>query len=159
MILIALGTQKFQLNRLLIQIDELIKEGKLKEEVFGQIGNSTYTPINYKYKRFLDKDEFEDKIKECTLLITHSGVGTIVLGLKYNRPIIVYPRLLKYKEHVDDHQIEIADSFTELNYVLQYKEGDCLNNLIDTSRNHTFSKYKSQREKMLVTIQEYLESI
>ena len=51
------------------------------------------------------------KIRECDVLITHSGVATIIAGLKNDKKVIVVPRLAKYGEHVDDHQVQIAESF------------------------------------------------
>ena len=70
MIFITLGSQKFQFNRLLKAIDKLVEQGKIKEEVFAQIGYSDYQPINYNYKQFLDRDEFaamEGKADICLL--------------------------------------------------------------------------------------------
>lgn len=49
MIFITLGSQKFQFNRLLKAVDELVAAGKIKDEVFAQIGYSDYKPMNYKY--------------------------------------------------------------------------------------------------------------
>ena len=89
MIFLILGTQKFQLNRLLREMDELYKQGKIKERTFAQIGCSDYLPHNYDYIDFLDRENFEDKIKESDLIITHSGVGSILTSLKYEKPVIV----------------------------------------------------------------------
>ena len=44
MILVTVGSQKFQFNRLLQEIDKLIEEGIIKEKVFAQIGVSDYIP-------------------------------------------------------------------------------------------------------------------
>lgn len=82
------------------------------------------------FERFLEKSSFEEKIAECSMLITHSGVGTIVTGMRYGKPVVVFPRLKKYGEHVDDHQLEIAESFSELNYVLLCKEEDDLEDIL-----------------------------
>ena len=46
MIFITVGSQKFQFNRLLEQIDLLIENKIIKEEVFAQIGSSDYIPKN-----------------------------------------------------------------------------------------------------------------
>jgi len=118
MIFISLGTQKFQLNRLLEEIDELIEEKKIITEVFAQVGNSSYTPKNYEYATFLTQEDFEKKINACDIFITHGGVGSITTGIKYNKKIIVYPRLAKYNEHVDDHQLQISNKYNELGLVL-----------------------------------------
>ena len=86
MIFVVLGTQKFPLNRLLKEIDDLVGSGKITEPVFAQIGWSDYIPQNFAFERFLEKSSFEEKIAECSMLITHSGVGTIVTGMRYGKP-------------------------------------------------------------------------
>lgn len=159
MIFVAVGTQKFQMNRLLKEVDMCVEQKDIDEEVFAQIGNSTYLPKNFKYSRFLSKDDFNNKIKNCNLLITHSGVATIIAGLRYNKPVIVVPRLSKYNEHVDNHQLQIADSFQELNFVLKCENELELPMLICEARKHKFDKYVSQREEMLSGIETFIESL
>ncbi|MBQ3565692.1 MAG: glycosyl transferase [Oscillospiraceae bacterium] len=159
MIFVAVGTQKFQLNRLLILIDNLIENKIITDEVFAQIGNCDYIPKNYGYTDFLDKSSFDEYIKKCRLLITHSGVGTIISGINSRKPVIVFPRLKKYNEHVDDHQLEIAQSFTEQNYVLMCGENDSLEKIIEQSRTHKFDRYVSQRKNMISRIDKFLQSI
>ena len=158
MIFVVLGTQKFQLNRLLEILDELIDKG-MKEEVFAQIGNSDYKPRNYEYTNFLEKDKFEEKIDECDILITHGGVGTIISGMKKDKPVIVFPRLAKYGEHVDDHQIEIAESFAKMDYVIMYNENNGLESLLDECKSKKFEKYISKRDNMISIINNYLNEI
>ena len=126
MIFVAVGTQRFKFDRLLRQVDSLVENGFLQDDIFAQTGSSSYKPKFYKSKEFLNKSEFDSKISTCDLLITHCGVGTIITGLKKEKPVIVCPRLAKYKEHVDDHQLEIAEAFSKLNYVLVCSEGDDL---------------------------------
>ena len=46
MIFVVLGTQKFQCNRLLKTVDELVGNGTIKEEVFAQKGYIDYKPTN-----------------------------------------------------------------------------------------------------------------
>lgn len=159
MIFIVLGTQKFQLNRLLKLLDGLVEKGQICDDVYAQIGNSTYIPKHYKYVRFLNKKDFEQKMEECEIVVSHSGVGTIISGLKHEKPVIVFPRLEKYGEHVDDHQLEIGESFSKNNLVFLCGENDDLLELIKKSRIHKFNKYVSQREKMITTVNNFLNSI
>ncbi len=159
MIFVVVGTQKFALNRLLREVDVLIEKGIITQEVFAQTGHSDYTPRNYDYIDFMPKDRFDMCIKQSDLLITHCGVGTIISGLQHRKPIIVYPRLSHLHEHIDDHQLEIAKSFSELNYVLVCGEGDKLENVIEKSKKHQFNIYNSQQEHMLDVIEGYLEGI
>lgn len=156
MIFVAVGTQKFQFNRLLSALDELKKDQLLQEEIFAQIGHSDYLPQNYRYKDFLSKDEFDDYVKKCDLLITHSGVATIMAGLKYNKPVMVVPRLAKFGEHVDDHQVQIAESFSEQNFVMMCGENDDLAKKIHQVKNYIFKKYDSRRSLMIYTIREFI---
>lgn len=158
MIFVALGTQKFQFNRLLQIIDKLIDEKKIDEPVYAQIGNSDYRPRNFECSLFLDKSEFENRIKNCDVLITHSGVATIIKGLKNEKKVIVVPRLAKYGEHVDNHQVQIAESFADQNYVIMCTEEDSLEELLVEAKHHEFSKYISQRKQMLETIEKFIQN-
>lgn len=159
MIFVAVGTQKFQFNRLLKAIDDLIARGQLSDEVFAQIGHSDYMPQNYRYKDFLSKDEFASCISGCDILVTHSGVATIIAGLKLEKKVVVVPRFAHYGEHVDDHQLQIAESFSDSNFVLMCKNPDNLAQSIRQAGTHQFSKYVSQRDRVAQTIRDYLKTI
>ncbi len=159
MIFVVLGTQKFQFNRLLKKIDQLIESGVIAEEVFAQVGHSDYVPRHYKYTAFLDKSTFEKYIGESDILLSHSGVGTIISGLKLGKPVVVVPRLAKHGEHIDDHQVEIAESFQTLNYILMCGEEDDLAQRLEECRTHKFQPYVSHRRKMIETVQDYLSKI
>lgn len=159
MIFITVGTQKFQMNRLLKELDKCIESKGIDEEVFAQIGNSTYVPKYYKYCKFLNKEEFDHMIEKCDLLITHSGVATIISGLKFQKPIIVVPRLEKYKEHVDDHQVQIADSFQELNYILKCENMNQLPELIQKAQITKFEKYVSNKTRFLEIIEMFINGM
>ena len=159
MVFVAVGTQKFQFNRLLKAVDDLVEQGHLEGEVFAQIGHSDYVPRNYAYKDFISKDDFQACIDRCDLLITHSGVATIIAGLKQGKPVVVVPRLAKFGEHVDDHQFQIAESFSTKNLLLMCKEHDNLAEIVTDAKMHAFAEYVSQRTRVLTTIREYLEKM
>lgn len=156
MIFVVLGTQKFQCNRLLRAVDGLVENGTITEEVYAQRGHSDYQPRHYAYTDFMDKDSFEEKMEQCSLLITHSGVGTILSGIHHGKGVIVFPRLKKYKEHVDDHQLEIANAFGKKKLVLVCGEKDSLAEVIKQSTDFDFQPYESQRDKMLGIIRTFL---
>ena len=139
MILVTLGTQKFQMNRLVEAVDKLAPS--LGEEVFIQTGNSSYIPKNCKYQDFVNVEDFQQMIKTCSLLITHSGVGSIMTGVSNNRPIIVVPRLEKYHEHVDDHQVQIAEAFEQKGLVLHCKDISELSDCIQKAKSFQFNPY------------------
>ena len=158
MIFIILGTQKFQLNRLLKKIDELFEQKLLNEEVFAQIGHSDYRPKNFKWVDFLNKEDFENAISSSSLIITHGGVGSIITAKKSGKPVIVFPRLKKYKEHVDNHQLEIAEAFEKKNFVLCCYDEKDLGPLIEKTKTHVFDQYKSSTGEIIETVKEFLDN-
>lgn len=92
MILVVLGTQKFQFNRLLKMVDNLVSEEKISDIVVGQIGHSTYLPKNFGYQDFFDSIQFNKLVAEADIIITHGGVGSISTALKNNKKVVVVPR-------------------------------------------------------------------
>ncbi len=159
MIFVTLGTRNFQFNRLLKKLDELIDEKVIEEEVFAQISWMDYVPRNFRYVALMDKKEFEAKIEACTLLVTHGGTGSIISGVNHKKPVIVVPRLSVYREHIDDHQKEIASAFAAKNYVLQCNDMERLGELIAEAKQHTFDHYVSQRKKVVWYLDNYLRSL
>ena len=157
MILVTVGSQKFQFNRLLENIDELIDKKIITDKVFAQIGVSDYKPKNYEYTDFTTQDEFNKLLDESTIVITHAGTGVIVNAVKKEKKIIAIPRLAKYNEHVDDHQIQLIDEFRELNFIEPCYESSDLKNAIQKVKKKKYNKYISNTYKILESIEEFIE--
>jgi len=151
MIFITLGSQKFQFNRLLKAVDEL----NLKEEIFAQIGYSDYIPKNFKYKRFMDRNEFSSYINKSDIIITHGGTGAIMGALKKGKKVIAIPRLSEYGEHVDDHQLQIIEEFKELNLLYSCEDMD-IEKALNIVKIKDFKKYKSNTETIINSIENFI---
>ena len=149
MIFVTVGSQKFQFNRLLKEIDELIENKVINEEVFAQIGVSDYKPQNYKYKEFVTQDEFNKYLDEARLIITHAGTGVIVNAIKKGKKVIGIPRLSKFGEHVDDHQTEIVDVFSDEGYILKLDENTKLDDLIKKIKTFKPKEFKSNTKNFI----------
>lgn len=122
MIFITVGGEKFQFNRLFAVMDNDIKSGAITDEVFAQIGVSEYAPKFFKYKRYMPFDEVLKFVRESDIVISHAGVGTVILCLKEGEIPIVLPREENFKEHVDDHQVEFAKKMEEEGKILLAKD-------------------------------------
>lgn len=157
MIFVTLGTQRFQMNRLLEAVDQMALN--LQEEIFIQSGHSTYVPRNCEYRDFVDAEEFQGMIENCSVLITHSGVGTIMRGLNAGKPVVVVPRLARFHEHVDDHQVQIAEAFAGKNCVLYCQDVDRLQETVEKARNYPFKPYKAPESKIEDLILDYLQGL
>ena len=158
MIFITLGSQKFQFNRLLEEVDKLIEQGIITEEVFAQIGYSDYKPKNYKYNKFLDRDEFAEIIKKCDKVITHGGTGAIINAVKNNKKVIAIPRLAKYGEHVDDHQLQIVKKFKEMGVISICNDTKYLKKIYDEIETKIGKIYISNTEAIIESIDRFLRN-
>jgi UDP-N-acetylglucosamine transferase subunit ALG13 len=157
MIFAVSGTQRFQFDRLFKAIDNLVERGIITDEIFAQIGNSNYIPRNFKYERFLSMQAFDSCIDNANLIVAHSGGGVTVTSLKKGKRIVIVPRLAKFGEHVDDHQLEIANVFGELNLLEVCYDVENLEMAIENAKSKTFTKYESKLPKISDIIEGYLE--
>ena len=157
MVFVTLGSQKFQFNRLLKEIDSLIEKGIIKEKVFAQIGASDYKPEHFDYKDFITQDEFRDYMKDASYVITHAGTGAIITALKSDKNVIAVPRLAKYGEHVDDHQIQLIDEFKELNFIEPVYDIDKLEQAVKVIKKNKYNKYVSNTDTIINDIEKFIE--
>ena len=157
MIFVTVGSQKFQFNRLLKQIDKLIENNLIKDDVFAQIGYSDYNPIHYRYKEFITQEEFKEKIKESKFIITHGGTGVIITALKNNKKVIGIPRLKEYQEHVDNHQIQLINEFKDLHFIEPVYEIKDLGKAIKKITQTEYNKYISNTQKLIEDIIKFIE--
>jgi UDP-N-acetylglucosamine transferase subunit ALG13 len=59
-----------------------------------------------------------DKIKDADVVVTHAGVGSIMCAIQVGHTPVVFPRLRRYGEAVDDHQSELAEALAERGTVI-----------------------------------------
>lgn len=111
MIFITLGNQNFQFKRLLNKIEDMIINGLIKEKVVAQIGHTLFSSDLIDTIKFLEKDKFQYYIDKSDFVISHGGTGSIISCIKRNKKVVVIPRLKKYNEHIDNHQLEILHAF------------------------------------------------
>lgn len=159
MIFVTLGSQKFQFNRLLQAVDGLIEKGIVKDEVFAQIGYSDYQPKHFEYKQFLDREEFIVHEEKCDILITHGGTGAIIGAVKKGKRVIAIPRLAKYGEHVDDHQLQLIAQFKNQNLICGLNDCSELEDGLRYVKMHEFDKYESNTEKYVESIEHFLYNL
>ncbi len=155
MIFITLGSSKQNFTRLLEEIDKLVASSVLADIVV-QANSDDYLPQNYQIIKKLPLEEYNKLMKDCTLLITHGGVGSILDGLSQGKKIIAFPRLRKYREAVNDHQSQIITKFFNDGYILTGKIGD-LEQLIIESEQFTPRKFKSNKAKFNIELIKMIE--
>lgn len=156
MIFVTAGSQKFQFNRLLQYIDNLVDRGIIHEEIFAQIGFSDYKPRNYSYKDFLDRDEFIQKIRDSRIIITHGGTGSIMGAVKEGKKVIAVPRLSRYGEHVDDHQEQIIKQLIKERIIMGVNRMEEIVDVLEKADTFTALPYVSNTQAIIDSINDYI---
>jgi len=153
-IFVSVGTHPSPFNRLLLELDNFAKTSKLK--IFVQTGTSTYKPNNYQYKQFVSPEEYEQLTKKSKLIIGHGGAGIIGTALSENKPLIIVPRLLKFKEHTNNHQLELANQLEKEKIALVVRNISDLANAINESQRKN-PKKKISNSLMKSILSNYLK--
>ena len=155
MIFVTLGTQDKQFRRLLdaalaLRSDEkvVIQYGSTKPDE-AMVEN---LEGNFEFHQYLSNEEFEKYMKEARVIITHAGVGTIIEGLKFDKMMIVAARVKKYKEHVNDHQLQILDTFEREGYILRLDDFSKLPELL--KENFKPKKFNSNKNNFNTYLEE-----
>ena len=159
MTLVILGTQDKSFDRLLRMVEKEIKNNNLKGEVIVQAGQTKFKSKYMKIFDLIPITKFNKLIKEADLVITHGGVGSIIQALKHNKKVIAVPRLARYKEHENDHQIQIVEEFTRNGYILSAKNTKELNKALEDVKKFEQKKYKSNNNKMVKLIENFIDNI
>lgn len=157
MILVTIGTQKQSFKRLFNYINEL----DINEKIIVQGGKSKYsfTNSNVEFHDFFSQDEMNDKIEDARIIITHGGGGTIFKALEKGKKVIIVPRLKEYKEHINDHQLEVTSYVVENNYALMALTKEQLEHNINIIDDYKFSKYKNNKDKFTLDIEKEINSL
>lgn len=106
MIFATVGTHNKGFDRLVEMVDCYAKS--TDEHILIQVGSSTYTPKFADSFSFETQDVIEKYYQQARIIITHAGAGSIISSIKFLRPLIVVPRLKKYGEAIDNHQLQLA---------------------------------------------------
>ena len=158
MILVLLGTQNNSFHRLLEEIERLIESEIIKEEVIVQAGYTQYTSNNMRILGLISKQELEKLQNEADFIITHGGVGSILLSITKNKKVIAVPGLRQYGEHVNDHQKQIVKLFNEKGYIIGIDGVEGLEQAIKEMKGFKPKEYQQNHDKMLKLIEDFIDN-
>lgn len=159
MILVLLGTFPTQFERPLVAIDALCREGIIREEVIVQNGHTKFSSKHLTYKPFLPVAELDELYRDARIIISHAGSGSLLKGIKLGKKMIAIPRMPKYGEVVDDHQMEILAEFEKENYLLGWRETDQLRALLERIEKFEPKPFLSKKQNIIDFLDEYMESL
>jgi UDP-N-acetylglucosamine transferase subunit ALG13 len=115
MIFVTVGNATQGFTRLLEAVDALAGTAAFQgESVYMQTGhNDSFKPRHSVAEAFLPADRFLERMKEARLIICHGGCGTLLQAIAFGKIPVVMPRLSRFREHVNDHQIQLVRALAE----------------------------------------------
>ena len=153
MLFVALGTQDKPFKRLL----ELAEKINTDEKIVCQSGFTKYSSNKLEIQDYFSSDDYNKYINEADIVITHGGVGTILNALSLNKKIIVVPRLKKYGEHQNDHQLQVARIFKEKGHIVLFEDGDDINETLKIAKNFNPKPFISNNVNFVNKMKDYLD--
>lgn len=152
MIFITYGTQPHNFEFLGNVVNQISKQ----YQVVAQIGESVNNIQRPQTEVFEYSDNFAEYITNCDILITHGGVGSIMGGLKHGKKVIVIPRIAKYGEHVDDHQLEVTNKLANEGFIYYMHREENINQVLSNVMNTDFKPYISNTANFVAHIEQIL---
>jgi len=107
----------------------------------------------------IDKRTFDNKVAKADYIISHAGIGSITMALENGKPLLVMPRMKRYKEHVNDHQVATARKFEELGHLLVAYDVKDLPDGIHRLKNFIPKERKANPEAVTNRIHCFLDSL
>jgi len=148
-IFVVTGTQA-PFDRLLSILDTWAsKQGKYT--VIAQMANSEINFKNMTCFDYLDPDVFNEYFNNADVIIGHAGMGTIITALENEKKLVVFPRLVKYNEHRNEHQLYTAQGFDKLGLInIAYNENELLKYLDNLHSIPKKKRINKQAEQKLI---------
>lgn len=158
MVLIVLGTWNMPFPRPLIEIEKLCEQKKVTEEIIVQTGHTQFDSRHMTMVPFFEQFDLEELYKKAQFVICQAGIGSIMMGLKNKKKIIAIPRLEKYNEHIDNHQLEILNVFEKQNHLMGWDENENLLNIILKLDAFLPKEYSFKEEKISDEIIQFISN-
>ncbi|EIZ79033.1 hypothetical protein WSK_2578 [Novosphingobium sp. Rr 2-17] len=131
MILVSVGTQ-LPFDRLIKAVDGWAQD-KGRTDVIAQIGPSKYIPRAMQCFPFLEHDKFYEMQLQCSVMVSHAGMGSLINALELRKPIIILARDHKRKEHRNGHQLATLGQFRHYPGVYAAQDEDHVRELLERS--------------------------
>lgn len=159
MILVVLGTFHIEFKRPLTELHKLCELGKINEEIVVQSGHTNFESEYFTIIPFIAPDKLDELYNRARVIITHAGTGSIIKGIKKGKKLIAIARLHEKGEHIDNHQIEILNEFSNQNYLLACNDIDSLYSKLNEIDQFIPSTYISSKQKIVNFLKEYIDNI
>ena len=159
MIFVTVGTQDKPFIRLIKAVEKAVQDGKITDRVIVQAGNTKYESEVLNVLNYVPFEEFNNYIEKADIIITHGGVGSILNALKLKKKIVAVPRLSKYGEHINDHQLQVIQKMTEDGYILSCEDENEIGTKVTEAKTFVVKEYTSNTESFIADFKDVLDSV
>jgi UDP-N-acetylglucosamine transferase subunit ALG13 len=114
-IFVTVGTagKGIDFTRLIVEMDRIAPA--LGREVLIQRGPAEYEPVHARHVRYVPFDEAVGLFRQAELIVGHAGAGTVLMALRFQRPMVIVPRRIAAHElDTDDHQMQLAEPLSHM---------------------------------------------
>lgn len=135
---VSVGTQEgYPFTRLLEAVAPMLKG---MDEVLWQTGDADVSALGIDARRSVPHNELRTAVREADVVITHAGVGAAITALEAGKHPILVPRRASHREHIDDHQNQVARELERRGLAtLRYPDTLSQQDLFNATRNSTRS--------------------
>jgi UDP-N-acetylglucosamine transferase subunit ALG13 len=116
-VVVSVGTDHHQFDRLMGWIEQWAADAPSDVQIVVQYGSSR-PPRNVTGHALLPKDEFARLLAGADAIVVQGGPGVIMDARRVGRIPIAVPRLARYDEVVDDHQVTFCRQMREAGHVV-----------------------------------------
>lgn len=156
MIFVTVGSQ-LPFDRLVKAVDDWAAANG-EATAFAQIGSTSYKPAHMDWAPYLPVDAFRRKLETASLVVSHAGMGNLLLALQAKKPILVMPRRLQLDEIRNDHQLATARWLRQMPGV---RVADDTEELVDALRRAEWNEPGAMRAEaspeLLAAVREFIE--
>ena len=152
MIFVTVGNNSFQFDRLIMAVDQLVQKYDFEENIVMQIGACSYVPKFGKYFRYCSKEQLEEYILKSSLVISHGGIGSLFYSIKNHKKTIAIARLAEFKEHANNHQLEIIQKLSNDGLLLGSSCAEDLEKFYVAAKDKTFNFHSEQHYLEIIAI-------
>ena len=146
--------------RLIGAVERFKADGVIRDEVLLQVGGvNEFKSEVCRVARFLAPDRFERALREASVVISHAGCGTLIQALAAGKVPVVMPRRKHYGEHVDDHQIELAQMMAAERRVILAERVEELPAAIEQARSRGTQAPANPRCRMFNLVSQAIEEL
>jgi len=104
------------MDRLILAVDQFAEQHP-SFEVTAQIKKYGQTLPHLCSHSWLNPKDFKQAFLDCSVFVSHAGMGNILLAAQHNKQIIVMPRQAQYGEHINDHQLATVEGLKDRSFV------------------------------------------